>query len=147
MCSHACPHNTQKYTCMYTHTQTHAWYTQHVFNLWPVCTIATVYVQIFKACKFRECHKFSVFTILLSRITANRILQILLVFLFTTWLHMAKDITYYFKQCSKFDVLKLPPDISQSTILCRLAIENEVKAVVFSNEAVTTSKNTPNYCQ
>ena len=62
------------------------------------------------------------------------------VFLFTTWLHMAKDITYYFKQCSKFDISKLLPDVSQSTIV---AMENEVKAVVCSNESVTTSETTP----
>ena len=53
---------------------------------------------------------------------------------------MAKDITYYFKRCSKFDVSKLLPDISQSTIV---AVENEVKAVVCSNESVTTSETTP----
>jgi len=36
---------------------------------------------------------------------------------------LTKDITYYFKHCLKFDVLKLSPDISESTIV---AMENEV---------------------
>jgi len=55
---------------------------------------------------------------------------------------LAKDITYYyFKHCLKFDVLKLSPDISEFTIV---AMENEVKAMVCSNEASTTSETTPN---
>ena len=53
---------------------------------------------------------------------------------------MTKDITYYFKGCSKFDVSKLPPDISQSTIV---AVENEVKAVVCSDKAGSTCETTP----
>ena len=32
---HECPRNTQKYVCVHAHV----WYTQHVFNLWPVCTV------------------------------------------------------------------------------------------------------------
>jgi len=48
-----------------------------------------------------------------------------------------KDITYYFKRCLKFNVSKLSPDISESTIV---TMENEVKAVICSNEASTTSE-------
>jgi len=54
---------------------------------------------------------------------------------------LAKDITYYFKHCLKFDVLKLSLDISESTIV---ATENEVKAMICSNEASTTTETTPN---
>jgi len=54
--------------------------------------------------------------------------------------NLAKDITYYFKHCLKFDVLKLSPDISESTIV---AMENEVKAMIYSNEVSTTSETTP----
>jgi len=53
---------------------------------------------------------------------------------------LAKDITYYFKRCLKFNVSKLSPDISESTIV---AMENEVKAMVCSNEASTISKTAP----
>ena len=45
---------------------------------------------------------------------------------------MAKDITYYFKQCLKFDVLKLPPNISKSTIM---VVVNEMKEVICFNGA------------
>ena len=41
-------------------------------NSWPeqfYCEVHTVYVQIFEACKFRGCHKPSIFVILFSRIT------------------------------------------------------------------------------
>jgi len=44
---------------------------------------------------------------------------------------LAKDITYYFKRCLKFNVSKLSLDISESTIV---AMENEVKAVICFNE-------------
>ena len=53
---------------------------------------------------------------------------------------LAKDITYYFKRCLKFNVLKLSPDISESTIV---AMENEVKAMIYSYEVSTTSETTP----
>ena len=53
---------------------------------------------------------------------------------------LAKDITYYFKWCLKFNVLKLSPDISESTIV---AMENEVKAVICSNKASTTFETAP----
>jgi len=53
---------------------------------------------------------------------------------------LAKDITYYFKRFLKFNVSKLSPDISESTIV---AMENEVKAVISSNEASTTSETAP----
>jgi len=53
---------------------------------------------------------------------------------------LAKDITYYFKRCWKFNVSKLSPDISESTIV---VMENEVKAVVCSNETSTTSETAP----
>jgi len=44
---------------------------------------------------------------------------------------LAKDITYYFKRCLKFDISKLSPDISESTIV---AMENEVNTMICSNE-------------
>jgi len=50
---------------------------------------------------------------------------------------LVKDITYYFKRCLKFNVLKLSLDISESTIV---TMENEVKAMNCSNEASTTSE-------
>jgi len=53
---------------------------------------------------------------------------------------LAKDITYYFKWCLKFNVSKLSPDISESTIV---AMENEVKAMICSNEMSTTSEAVP----
>jgi len=53
---------------------------------------------------------------------------------------LAKDITYYFKRCLKFNVLKLSLNISESTIV---AMENEMKAVICSNEVSTTSETSP----
>jgi len=53
---------------------------------------------------------------------------------------LAKDITYYFKQCLKFNVSKLSLDISESTIV---AMENKVKAVICSNKVSTTSETAP----
>jgi len=53
---------------------------------------------------------------------------------------ITSDITYYFKRCLKFNILKLSPDISESTIV---AIENEVKAVICSNKSSTTSETAP----
>jgi len=54
--------------------------------------------------------------------------------------NLAKDIIYYFKRCLKFNVSKLSLDISESTIV---AMENEVKAMICSNKATTTSEIAP----
>ena len=52
---------------------------------------------------------------------------------------MAKDLIYYFKQHSNdklsFDLTKLPPDISNSTIV---AVESELKSVVNPNETASS---------
>jgi len=57
---------------------------------------------------------------------------------------LTKDITYYFKWCLKFNALKLSLDISESTIVAiEVAMENEVKSMICSNEASTTSKTAP----
>jgi len=54
--------------------------------------------------------------------------------------NLTKDIIYYFKRCLKFNVSKLSPDTSESIIV---AMENEVKAVICSNEVTTTSETAP----
>jgi len=53
---------------------------------------------------------------------------------------LTKDITYYFKRCLKFNVSKLSQDISESTIV---AMENEGKSMICSNEVSTISETAP----
>jgi len=87
-------------------------------------SVCTVYAQIFEARKFCGCHKFRIFAILFSRMACQSNFVDLTHILFYHVIaacnmakDLTKDITYYFKRCLKHNVLKLSPDISESTIV------------------------------